>query len=52
MRFDWDQRKNLSNYRKHRVLFETATLVFDDPDLLMDQDRRRMGRRGGRPSDW
>jgi uncharacterized DUF497 family protein len=39
VRFDWDERKNLSNYRKHRVLFETAMLVFDDPDLLMDQDR-------------
>ncbi len=40
---DWDEKKNLSNYRKHRVLFETAMRVFDDPDLLMDQDREVNG---------
>ena len=31
MRFSWDERKNRSNQRKHRVSFETAVLVFDDP---------------------
>lgn len=39
MRFEWDENKNRSNYRKHRVFFETATLVFDDPDFVMMRDR-------------
>jgi len=39
VRFDWDEVKNRSNYRKHGVFFETATLVFDDPDFVMLQDR-------------
>jgi uncharacterized protein len=37
--FDWDEKKAASNYRKHRVLFETAALVFDDPDFVMFPDR-------------
>ena len=55
MRFEWDENKNRINYRKHRVLFETAVLVFDDPTLVMLQDRevdgeerwQTMGRVGG-----
>ncbi len=43
MRFDWDEVKNRSNYRKHGVFFETATLVFDDPDFVMLQDREVEG---------
>ena len=43
MRFDWDENKNRSNYRKHRVLFETAALVFDDPNFVMLQDREVEG---------
>ncbi len=39
VRFDWDEVKNRSNYRKHGDYFETATLVFDDPDFVMAQDR-------------
>lgn len=39
MRFEWDERKNASNLRKHRVSFETATLVFDDPLHRTTQDR-------------
>ena len=31
IRFEWDERKNLANQRKHRVAFEDAALVFDDP---------------------
>lgn len=31
MRFEWDERKNIRNRAKHRVSFETARLVFDDP---------------------
>jgi uncharacterized DUF497 family protein len=39
VRFEWDENKNRSNYRKHRVIFETATLVFDDPHFVTMQDR-------------
>ena len=39
MRFEWDEEKARGNYRKHRVLFETATLVFDDPGFVMLPDR-------------
>ena len=39
MRFEWDENKNRSNYRKHGVLFEIAMLVFDDPNYVMEQDR-------------
>jgi uncharacterized DUF497 family protein len=39
LQFSWDETKNRSNYRKHGVYFETATLVFDDPDFVMMRDR-------------
>ena len=39
MRIDWDQAKSRSNRRKHGVSFETASLVFEDPDQLSIQDR-------------
>jgi hypothetical protein len=39
LQFSWDEDKNRSNYRKHRVYFETATLVFDDPNFVMLPDR-------------
>ena len=39
MRFEWDDQKNASNLKKHRVDFETASLVFDDPMQLPTQDR-------------
>jgi hypothetical protein len=31
MQFERDKDKARANFTKHRVLFETATLVFDDP---------------------
>ena len=31
MRFVWDERKSRQNLAKHRVSFELAALVFDDP---------------------
>jgi uncharacterized protein len=37
--FVWDERKNRANQRKHRVSFETARQVFDDPFQLTTQDR-------------
>lgn len=38
MRFEWDESKNRANFRKHRVLFETAALVFDDPHAITRRD--------------
>jgi uncharacterized DUF497 family protein len=43
MRFEWDDAKNLANRRKHGVGFETALLVFSDPDALSIQDRHDNG---------
>jgi uncharacterized DUF497 family protein len=37
--FAWDEGKNRINKRKHRVSFETAGLIFDDPHHLTRQDR-------------
>jgi uncharacterized DUF497 family protein len=37
--FEWDDEKAASNYRKHHVLFETAALVFEDPNCMTIQDR-------------
>jgi len=45
--FEWDDRKNVSNQRKHGVSFEDAQTVFfderaiefDDPDHLTQEER-------------
>ena len=39
MIFEWDDQKNLLNYAKHKVSFELASLVFDDPLHLVKFDR-------------
>ena len=39
MRFEWDEDKSRRNLAKHKVSFETARLVFDDPYALSVQDR-------------
>lgn len=39
MRFEWDEKKSRRNLAKHKVSFETATLVFDDPHSLSRFDR-------------
>lgn len=39
MRFEWDEGKNRYNLIKHKVSFETAIAVFDDPFALSIQDR-------------
>ncbi len=39
MRFVWDGDKNRRNLLKHKVSFETAVGVFDDPHALSVQDR-------------
>lgn len=38
-KFTWDERKNRANRKKHRISFETASLVFDDPFHISVQDR-------------
>ena len=40
MRFEWDERKNRANLRKHGVSFEEATEVFGDPLHLSWLDER------------
>jgi len=40
MRYEWDERKNLQNQRKHGgISFELATFVFEDERCLIDFDR-------------
>lgn len=39
LEFTWDERKNRANRQKHRISFETAVLVFDDPFHVSVQDR-------------
>ncbi len=34
MKFEWDEKKNSSNYKKHRVRFEEVCYVFNDPYAL------------------
>lgn len=31
MRFEWDRAKASANFKKHRVTFDEASTVFDDP---------------------
>jgi uncharacterized DUF497 family protein len=39
MQFEWNAQKDRQNQLKHRVSFETATLVFNDPHALTVPDR-------------
>lgn len=34
MKFNWNKRKAIANEAKHKVSFELATLVFDDPHMI------------------
>ena len=55
MQFAWDEAKNRCNTLKHKVSFETARLVFDDPNALSMKERvvedeerwQTLGRAGG-----
>lgn len=40
MQFEWDERKNTANKKKHGLSFEAALFVFEDPFLLSKQDER------------
>ena len=39
MRFQWDEVRSGRNLAKHRISFETANLVFEDPHVLVREDR-------------
>jgi uncharacterized DUF497 family protein len=39
MRFERDEVRNRRNLRKHKISFENAKLVFDDPQALSDRGR-------------
>ena len=47
MQIEWDENKNQKNIRKHRISFEEAKAVFDDPNCFeiydeahsIDEDR-------------
>lgn len=34
MKFEWDEEKNTKNKIKHKISFETAAHVFDDPEYI------------------
>ncbi len=38
LRFEWDERKNAANRRKHGVTFEEAQTVFADEHALLLED--------------
>ena len=47
MKFEWDEEKNIINKEKHKISFETAAYVFEDPYYIemfdfehsVDEDR-------------
>lgn len=40
LQFEWDETKNRKNKAKHGVFFSEATLVFNDPVMLVRYDDR------------
>jgi uncharacterized DUF497 family protein len=44
LRFEWNERKNAENQRKHRVSFEEAETVFLDEFALLIDDRDHSSR--------
>ncbi|MDY8109032.1 BrnT family toxin [Fulvimarina sp. 2208YS6-2-32] len=40
MDFEWDEAKDISNFRKHTIRFRSATAVFNDPARLVFEDER------------
>jgi uncharacterized DUF497 family protein len=38
VRFEWDDAKAAANLRKHRVSFDEAEEVFDDPNSVLVED--------------
>jgi uncharacterized DUF497 family protein len=44
LKFEWDEKKNRSNRRKHGVWFEEAQQVFNDPSAIMFFDKENSDR--------
>jgi len=40
MKFEWDDKKNLSNIEKHGISFEEAKSIFFDSIAIVDEDKR------------
>ncbi len=43
MKFTWDENKNKRNIRDHKLSFEVAQFVYDDPLHISRQDRVENG---------
>jgi uncharacterized protein len=43
MRYEWNEEKSRRNRKKHGVAFEAAVKVFNDPFLLLIEDRIEQG---------
>lgn len=41
MRFEWDPAKNEANQRKHKVSFEEAAEIWDDPNLMVVHAKKK-----------
>mgnify|MGYP000055138582 FL=1 len=41
MRFEWDPAKNEANMRGHKVSFEEAAEIWNDPDLMILHAKRK-----------
>ena len=38
MNFEWDEKKNKANIKKHGISFEEACHIFADPNMLLSPD--------------
>ena len=52
MRFVWDEKKSRLNLAKHKVSFETAALVFEDPHSISRFDRIKDGEERWQTLGW
>ena len=43
MKFEWDKNKNALNIKLHKVSFEQAIRVFDDPYMIDEYDEDHSG---------
>ena len=51
--FEWDDAKASSNFHKHGISFQAASLIFDDPMAVIEQTTRKtMVKTGSSPSGW
>ncbi len=43
MQFEWDDRKAATNFKKHKIHFEEAALIFEGPTLTQFDDENEAG---------